>query len=199
MNYSLERIVSNSSINKEVTAMRKSQLPYLIDLIDDTSEEVRTIVLKELNDYGLSLEEDLQTLSDSIDKDKVNLIRPIIEQNRRITFKANWKIWNQLHDELEQLEYVMQMVVYYQWGSDKASLLSGLIDKLADEFIALSPRRTEVELAEHLFLLYGITGAGDEYFNPFHLNLLYVAEEKKESLSVLLFSIFLSESDSDSK
>lgn len=43
----------------------KEKLQYLIELIDDSTEEVRIEVLKELNNYGTSLEQDLLSFSKS--------------------------------------------------------------------------------------------------------------------------------------
>ena len=37
----------------------KSQLPYLVELLDDDSDEVRDEILKSLSNYGNHLEKDL--------------------------------------------------------------------------------------------------------------------------------------------
>ena len=60
--------------------MDKNQLPHLLNLIDDETVEVRETVIRELTDYGSSLEIDLLQFNDILDSGAVKLIEPILQQ-----------------------------------------------------------------------------------------------------------------------
>lgn len=61
----------------------KEKLQYLIELIDDSTEEVRIEVLKELNNYGTSLEQDLLSYSNILSKERMTLLQPVISSIRQ--------------------------------------------------------------------------------------------------------------------
>lgn len=44
----------------------ENKLHYLIDLVDDGNEEVRSEIIKQLNGYGFALERDLKNLSANV-------------------------------------------------------------------------------------------------------------------------------------
>ena len=76
-------------------------LQYLVDLVDDDSEEVRKEIVKELVNYGLNLEEDLQEFSDVLNEDKLKLIDPVLKENRRQWLFDNWDSWKLKTDQYE--------------------------------------------------------------------------------------------------
>ena len=59
--------------------MKPEKLPFLIDLFDDDSPEIRDEITKQLYNYGFGLEEDISGFSENIDEKKMRLIRPIVE------------------------------------------------------------------------------------------------------------------------
>ena len=94
----------------------QSQLPYLVNLIDDETDEVRKEVLKVLSSYGTSLERDLQEYSIILDKDKKSILQPILEANRREWLTQNWDSWFYIHDEIKKLEMASDLIAKFQYG-----------------------------------------------------------------------------------
>ncbi|MBU0559627.1 MAG: transglutaminase-like domain-containing protein [Bacteroidetes bacterium] len=157
----------------------KSQLPFLIDLVDDEIDEVRSQVFFDLKEYGISLEEDLREFSEIIDKRKLNLIEPILEENRRNWLRKNWSSWIGIEDENEKLEYAMDLIAKFQLGLNETSQLSFLLDDLANRFQFHYLFGDEIDLANFLFQNEKLLGEKLDYYNPLNSNLIYTMKEKK--------------------
>ena len=69
--------------------LEKEQLPHILNLVDDDAEEVRNYVFKDLTDYGLDLENDLFEFAEIIDRKNLEIIDPIIKNNRRQWLRNN--------------------------------------------------------------------------------------------------------------
>jgi heat shock protein HspQ len=60
-----------------------TQLPFLLKLLDDESDEIRSAILHELNSYGTALEDELAVLENPPDTDGLRQIRAMLENFRK--------------------------------------------------------------------------------------------------------------------
>lgn len=163
-------------------------LQYLLDLVDDESDEVRSEIIKELINYGTSLEEDLQEFSNILNEDKRKLIAPVLEENRRQWLYDNWNSWQRKNDFYEALEEAMNLIVSFQEGLNEHGNLSLLLDQTAEDFMNKFPYGDEFDLSNYLFREKDISGSKLDYYNPWNSNLKYTLEQKQGSpitLSIL--------------
>ena len=172
----------------------RSQLPYLVSLIDDETKEVREEVLKGLSSYGSTLEEDLQEFSDVLDSQILATLKPIFESNRRKWLDDNWNSWNTIKDEKQQLEEVLSLISKFQYGIKYPVSLSRLLNDLANEFRKLYPFGNEIDLANFLFNYKKLKGEKDDYYNPLNSNLIYVIKKKK-GLPISLTCVYILTAD----
>lgn len=168
----------------------KEQLPYLVDLLDDDSDEVRDEILKSLMDYGQNLEVDLFSVTSLFRSEKISIVKPILEDNRRKWLYENWKRWQLFESEHEQLEEAMDMISKFQYGFNHPNQISFLLDKIADEFKIFKKDGDEINLADYLFKYKKLHGERDDYYNPLNSNLAFVMKHKK-GLPISLTIIYI--------
>lgn len=168
----------------------KSKLHYLIQLVDDDTLEVRNEVLKELSNYGISLEEEMTAYSDILTEQKLNLIQPVIDSNRRILLKKKWKSWFKIHEENEKIEKALTLISCFHYGFLDLYEFPNWIDELSEEFLLKRRYGDELDLANFLFQEKGIKGAKENYYNPFHSNPLYAIKQKR-GLPITLALIYI--------
>ncbi len=171
--------------------MKKSDLKYLIELIDDEQEEVREKVVEELLNYGLSLEADLREYGNLIDDNRRNLLKPILEKTKRTWFRQSWLELSGLKDKQEKIELGMNLISAYQSGKQCLSETTLLLNELAEEFYYAFPYGTEVELAKFLFQRKKFVGNERDYYNPLNSNLYNVLITKKGIPITLCLIYFL--------
>ena len=168
----------------------RSQLPYLVDLLDDDSDVVRNEILKSLTNYGNDLEVDLFSVTSLFKSEKIILVKPILEDNRRKWLYENWKNWQSLESENDQLEAAMDMIAKFQYGFNHPEQISALIDSIAEEFEKFKKKGDEIDLADFLFKYKKIYGERDDYYNPLNSNLAYVLKRKR-GLPISLTIIYI--------
>jgi regulator of sirC expression with transglutaminase-like and TPR domain len=173
------------------TAMPKSQLPYLVRLLDDEASEVRKAVLRALEEIGPGLEGDLEDLGIRLRREEEYPIRHLLEKGRRRDFRASWRTWFTLKGDKQRLEAALQTIVLLQDGRRVAAELPGLLDELAASYQRISPAPDALGLSGFLFGEKGIKGVDQsDYHNPLNSNLVYVVTEKR-GLPISLASVFL--------
>lgn len=165
-------------------------LQYLVDLVDDESEEVRTEIIKELVNYGVGLESDLKEFSDILNEDKRKLIKPVLEENRRQWLFDYWYSWQEKSDHYESLEEAMRLIVSFQEGIGKGDELSELLYHTAEDFMNKFPYGDEFDLANYLFRERSIKGSKLDYYNPANSNLKF-AIENKHGLPITLSILYM--------
>ena len=168
----------------------KNQLPYLLNLIDDDTDIVRTSILDELTKYGLSLEIDIKEYYSILSENSRLLIKPLLENNRREWFLSNWSKWEHESDDYNRLETAVNMISIYQLGMDRRSSLHYMLDKLAGEFLSSKHLNDECDLAYFLFEEKGLKGDKEDYYSPLNSNPVY-AIEKKKGLPITLCIIYM--------
>lgn len=165
-------------------------LQYLVDLVDDDCVEVRNEIIKELINYGSDLEEDLQEYSDELNEEKLQLIEPVLQENRRQWLYENWNSWREVNDEYDSLEKAMELIVSFQEGIIFDNNLGRLLDAYAEEFMNKFPYGNEIDLANFLFREKEIKGSKQDYYNPLNSNLKY-ALEYKQGLPITLSILYM--------
>jgi len=176
--------------NKRTKMSDINTLQYLVDLVDDDSEEVRQEIVKELVNYGSDLEEDLQEYSDALNEEKLSIIEPVLQENRRQWLYENWNNWRNENDEYDALEKAMELLACFQEGITSDDSISRLLDAYAEEFMNKFPYGNEIDLANFLFREKGIKGSKQDYYNPLNSNLKY-ALEYKQGLPITLSIIYM--------
>lgn len=183
--------LSRKIVILNTTAMRKSQLPYLVRLLDDESPGVRQEVLRALEEIGPGLEGDLEALGIRLRREEEAPIRHLLEKGRRRDFRAAWRAWFVLKGDKQRLEAALQAIVVLQDGRRVAAELPDLIDELAEAYQRKSPVPDALGLSGFLFGDDGIKGVGQsDYLNPLNSNLVYVITEKK-GLPISLACVFV--------
>ncbi len=170
--------------------LTKDKLPHIISLLDDESEEVRTLVFKDLHDYGTSLESDLIEFSDILDVKNLHQIKSIIEENRRKWLKENWKNWHSEFTELGKIEIAMNVISKFQLGVLQQTTLSVKLDIIAGNFMNLYPYGNELDLSNYLFHELDIKGNKEDYYHPLNSN-LYNTLESGKGLPITLVLIYI--------
>ncbi|MCF8261734.1 MAG: transglutaminase-like domain-containing protein [Melioribacteraceae bacterium] len=168
----------------------KQDLVHLVNLIDDDTTEVRNEVLKELANYGSTLEEDLLEYSGVLDKNMLKILKPVLDNNRKNWLLDNWSLWQKISDEKKQLEEALNLIIRFQDGITSQSSLPILLDTYANEFRQKTPYGDEIDLANFLFVEKGIKGNTKDYHNPQNSNLVFVIQNKK-GLPISLSLIYI--------
>ncbi|MFH1194225.1 MAG: transglutaminase-like domain-containing protein [bacterium] len=168
----------------------KKQLPFLLNLIDDDTDEVRRKVFEELSRYGLSLEIDLKEYYSILSENSHAVIEPLIENNRREWLVSNWPKWKFENDEYTQLESAINIISVYQLGLDRRSSLRSQLDRLAEDFLSANYLNDEFDLSYFLFEEKGLKGDKDNYYDPLNSNPVYAIENKK-GLPITLCIIYM--------
>jgi regulator of sirC expression with transglutaminase-like and TPR domain len=159
---------------------RISQLPYLVRLLDDDTPLVREAVLRELEEFGASLEDQLERLGISLSSEESRPIQHILERNRRKTLKASWSQWFAMEGDKRRLEAALRMIVEFQDGKASAAKLPLLLDRLAAEYRLAVPHGDALDLAAFLFREKGLRGVKrEEYHDPRNSNLVSVLEQRQ--------------------
>jgi hypothetical protein len=173
---------------KEMTPENK--LHYLIELVDDQSEEVRTEIVKQLYYYGFALEKDLKNFPENFAADKMKVLAPILTSNRINWLRQNWHEWFDKTEFHEKIENALDLISRFHYGIYFTPSLSELLNQLSDEFKNKIPYGDELDLANFLFLEKGLSGAKDDYHNPFNCNPIYTIKERK-GLPITLSLIYI--------
>lgn len=157
--------------------LEKEQLPHILNLVDDEAEEVRDHVFKDLTDYGIDLENDLFEFAEIIDRKNLEIIDPIIKNNRRKWLRKNWKRWFNIADEYEKVEAAMSLISKFQLGYFQQITLSNKLDQISEDFKNRYPYGNELDLSNYLFQVLDLRGNKRDYYSPLNSNLLYTLEE----------------------
>lgn len=170
--------------------MSTSKLQYMLQLIDDDSHIVREEIIKELKKYGSSLENDLKEFSNILNPDRMKILQPLIDDNRREWLLSRWNDLYKFDNDFEILEYSLNLISIYLYGINTTYDLTNMLDELTEEFKNKIPYGDELDLATFLFQEKKIQGAKDDYYNPFNSNLIYTIREKK-GLPITLAAIYM--------
>lgn len=169
------------------------QLPYLLNLLDDESPEIRLEIVKYLLSFGPQLKSELSKLSPAIVQPRTIALEKILLEHDREILLQGWPSWQDASLDLEKLESALSLLAQFQSGLKfhyTSHNIGELLDALAAEYLAFAKSNDPLELAKFLFEVKGFTGAKTDYYNPQSSNLLYVLQEKK-GLPISLSCIYM--------
>lgn len=166
------------------------QLPHLLKLLDDESPVVKESVMKELSEFGPSLQRELSKLKITLSKDQQQLIANLLDEYNRKWLREAWPSLREISDKKKKLETALGWIAEFQYGRGYPTKLTPLLDKLADDFEATIKKKDALTLAQFLFTKRQLRGAESDYHNPLNSNLVYVIEQKR-GIPLSLASIFL--------
>ena len=165
-------------------------LPYLIDLLDDPSDDIRDTILKELERYGLTLEDEIHNLDIQLDMPRKLLLDDLFEKNDRIWLKRIWPSIMDVEDEYLKLETGLRYICDFQNGRFYPRKLTPMLDALAEEYRTFHTKPDHFQLIHFLMHQKNLKGAEHDYYNPLNSNLVYVLE-KGFGIPISLASILI--------
>ncbi len=156
----------------------KSQLPFLLNLLDDDSISIQKTILSELDQHGTSLEDDIYDLRVTLNTDQKMLLEPIFQKNRKEWLKHQWRAILTIKDEYEKIENAFDCIARFQLGIHYPIQLPAVLDLLADEYDDIYDIRESIQLAKFLFQDKMLRGTETDYYNPMNSNLICVVNNK---------------------
>lgn len=154
------------------------KIPYLINLLDDPDDNIRKVVIFELEKVGFSLEEEVRGLDLPLDEQRKYLLSGIYAKNDRRWLKKQWTGLNTISDDLQALEAGLSYIAQFQNGRFSEKKLASALDALAADFLNKHRPPDHFALIHYLFKETGLKGAENDYYNPLNSNLLHVLESK---------------------
>ena len=82
-------------------------IPYLIKLLDDDSEQVRVNVIKELAAFGPNLKNELQRIDITYSPLQKDYIDSILQTQKMLWLKRIWVNWFNVRNEYHKLEMTL--------------------------------------------------------------------------------------------
>lgn len=168
----------------------KSQLPYLVRLLDDESPDIRDQIVRELLSYGPDLEAELLRLEDVLPQKQLSAVRNVLSSHRdTLGLREAWLRWPTMKDDGERLERGFQLLAQIQYGWTPPVRLQDLLDDLASDFVASGMAGDAIGLARFLFTRR-LRGNTEDYYDPLNSNLIHVLQTGR-GLPISLASIYI--------
>lgn len=168
------------------------QIPYLIKLLDDDSEDIRREVTRQLLSFGPLLKEELARLPAEVFRHHAGLLGPVLVDLQRGWLRQKWQGWFSVSDDKEKLEAALSLLADFQLGAqlEYPETLSRMLDRLAVEYRLKYLENDSLQLARFLFKDCGLAGEKDEYYHPLNSNLKYVIKQKR-GLPISLCCVYM--------
>ena len=169
----------------------KSQIPYLLKLIDDPSPNVRNKVAEKLRLIGSTVWREMEEQQLSLTDAQKMLLDDILRAYDNSTLTIAWRGWRNLAGETEKLEEAYALLADWQLGRGSGARMRNRIQGLASEFSAAGFVPHPKSLCHFLFNEKNLAGAvSEDYYNPLNSNILY-SLETGFGIPITLASIFI--------
>ncbi len=165
-------------------------LPYLIKLLEDDSDQVRSSVQNELRSFGPLLKEHWPKYVQMMNAHQRELVNDVWQGVNSDILKKTWSSWFALPKALDRLEVAFCRLSEFQNGLEMNESLSRLLDGLAEEYRKKDIKVTPYSLACFLFKDKSFKGTTNDYYNPQNHNLVYVIK-KKRGVPISLTCIYM--------
>lgn len=159
--------------------LKKTELKHIISLLDDKTPDVRDVIISELRDYGSSLEWDIHDEGIEIPVAGVEIISPILKEHRKKYILEHWSDWLTTESDHEKLVKAVKLLECFHHGLVYCNRFEVLVDDLENQFRRLYPDGNEIDLANFLFKIKGISGAKDDYYNSLNSSIIYAIQNNK--------------------
>lgn len=196
--------------------MDKSQLPFLLRLIDDPTSRIRAKIALKLTEFGPSLRDDIAALGMELTSEQRRIVEDIIHSSTVLSagftggvpiyfepysdislsdedlLRDNWLNWLRLSDTHDKLEAALELLAGMQLGrSYEPYSLAMRLDELAAEFRGTGYMNTPENVSEWLFRERGLRGSTpQDYYHPLNSNLLHVIKSG-QGIPISLTAIFI--------
>lgn len=149
-----------------------SQLPFLLQLLEDPSPTVQEAVRRELSLFGDGLENEIRTLRGHVAPEHVEVLEDARREQRRNRLLDAWSSWFPIDNDYIQLETALELLSTYLTSDAQIGSLTHELNALADEFRDGTPHADSYDLAKFLFEKKGFKGCQSKYYSPERSNLL---------------------------
>lgn len=149
-----------------------SQLPFLLQLLEDPSPMVQRAVHEELSEFGDDLGQQIESISDHVRPEHVAVLRAARLDKRRNQLLTVWPSWFPIENDYLQLETALELLSTYMRPNTNIGTLTNELNLLADEFRAIHTNADSYDLAKFLFETKGFKGSQSKYYSPERSNLL---------------------------
>jgi regulator of sirC expression with transglutaminase-like and TPR domain len=161
-----------------------SQLPFLLQLLEDNSDPVREEVRAALFNLGLSLRHQVAPYLKELDPQKRKRLDEIWGEIRKAVFQERWQKWMDEQEEPLALELALGSLALLDSGLEDPDLADQL-DELADSFHELGEPASIPLLMRFLFRIEGFKAPEREYYHARNSNMVKVIR-RKEGLQISL-------------
>jgi regulator of sirC expression with transglutaminase-like and TPR domain len=178
-------------MSQGVSVPERDQLRYLLKLLDDESPTVRENVLKELEAFGGSLEEEIARSGIRLsNQDRVTL-RPLLDEQRKVRLQTTWPQWLAQENDKQQLETALSLLAEFQLGPQYPLKLTATLDEIARTFTITHRECDALELSHFLFQEMALGGVPqNDYYHPLNSNLVYTLQHHR-GIPISLVCIYI--------
>jgi len=171
--------------------MMKSQLPFLIRLLDDPSPVVQVKVGRRLREFGANIHEEIARQQLVLTPLQRHLLAQVLKADADAVLKDIWPDWLERETDWDRLEDGLAALSRWQLGAEHPHRLTELLDDLAQEYSHVNGARDAIGLSHFLFQEKGLQGAdAEEYYDPLNSNLVAVLERGR-GIPISLTAIFM--------
>lgn len=169
--------------------IKSKQIPYMLELLNDESPDIRKSVIKNLTSFGTNLKKELQNHSIQLNSHQKKIIKRILlyQKEQQLLFK--WPYWLSEKDEYKRLEKGIILLSEFVELGDGINIKNEL-DRLAREYRKQYSVEDPLLLARFLFKEIGLKGDEKDYYSPQNCNLSYVLQRKK-GIPISLASVYM--------
>lgn len=155
------------------------QLPYLIELLDDDSEDVQQSICRELESFGLDLGDAISALDPSLNVRQSRLIEETLLRIRGNRIRGAWEAWFSTRGFEDSLERGLGLLAAFLGGDSDPDRLSDELDRLSRGYGDEVGRADPFSLARYLFEEQGFQGDRIDYYSPQNSNLVSVLKRRR--------------------
>lgn len=157
----------------------RSQVPYLLQLLDDDAAAVRRRVMNTLEELGPDLELLAEPHLPGLNADQHDALRRVLARQRKAWLRERWPSWAAVEGRRPRIEAALGLLARFQLGVEFPLGAADLLDDLADDFRLSGHPADAFGLAKYLFEDVGLKGNRDDFYNPLNSNLVSVILSKR--------------------
>jgi regulator of sirC expression with transglutaminase-like and TPR domain len=155
-----------------------SEIPYLLNLLDDESEEIRDMIQKALASFGPALEQEVLPYTNGLDTGKLSVLQQLYKRLRMQDFEQVWPAWLEIPGYAAPLEAAHSSLSFLANGYNRPALGS-LLDDLEEQFLASNSPSTSQALMHFLFNIKRLAPPREDYYAPGNSDLVQVITSKE--------------------
>ena len=168
----------------------RSQVPYLLQLLDDDTAAVRRRVMHALEELGPDLEPLAEPHLPQLNADQHGALRRVMVRQRKAWLRERWPSWATVEGRRPRIEAALSLLARFQLGVEFPLSAGDLLDGLADDFRGSGLSPDAFGLAKFLFEEVGLSGNRDDFYNPLNSNLVSIILSKR-GIPISLVAVYM--------